>query len=182
MSFFPLSFSFLFSSVCFATNLKNLYRDSQFVITKNKYCKMDAMNDMINAIVSVGSTISSAGSTSSSGSITSKKSVSFPEDNVVSQVHSIERSDDSLKEILYYSAADFRRFKMERRLLLAKAIRMSCNRSRSRVRGTMQYDRHPQQKDDSRSSRHYSNGNGEAKMRGSRRIIEPEILPRMEVY
>lgn len=43
-----------------------------------------------------------------------KKFVSFP-DQVVSVVHSVESYDESLHAFLYYSADDYRRFKMERR-------------------------------------------------------------------
>lgn len=43
-----------------------------------------------------------------------KKSVSFP-DQVVSAVHSVESHDKALHEVLYYSADDYRRFKLEKR-------------------------------------------------------------------
>ena len=56
-----------------------------------------------------------------------KKSVSFP-DQVVSAVHSVERNDESLNELLYYSADDYKRFKMERRQRKAQNQRSSCRR------------------------------------------------------
>lgn len=47
---------------------------------------------------------------------TLKKSVSFPEGDVVSQVFSVENYDECDIDTLFYSQDDFKRFKLERRL------------------------------------------------------------------
>lgn len=64
-----------------------------------------------------------------------KKSVSFPE-NVVSGVFALESEYDVLKEELFYTQQDYRRFRLERRQMKVKIQRMAC-RSSSRRRGLM---------------------------------------------
>ena len=99
---------------------------------------MTNSSDSTAALTTSTSSLDSNESSVSTVSST-KKSVSFP-DNVVSEIHSVERNDESLNEVLYYSQDDFQRFKLERRQLKTRTHRMSATRSASRRRGSLYYD------------------------------------------